>query len=167
MNKKRNIGLILIPLVLALGLAGGVFIGKYLSVSRMTPAEAKLRTILDLIENEYVDRIDVDSLLSSVVPDLLAGLDPHSVYFTPEELKSTNEDMEGHFSGVGVSFQIVNDSVVVVDVIAGGPAEKVGILNGDKIVEANDSSLTGKKDTNDNVFKKLRGEKGTKVSWKV
>ncbi|MDE6479529.1 MAG: S41 family peptidase [Muribaculaceae bacterium] len=167
MNKKRNIGLILIPLVLALGLAGGVFIGKYLSVSRMTPAEAKLRTILDLIENEYVDKIDVDSLLSSVVPDLLAGLDPHSVYFTPEELKSTNEDMEGHFSGVGVSFQIVNDSVVVVDVIAGGPAEKVGILNGDKIVEANDSSLTGKKATNDNVFKKLRGEKGTKVALKV
>ncbi|MDE6521964.1 MAG: S41 family peptidase [Muribaculaceae bacterium] len=167
MNKNRNIGFILIPLVLALGLAGGVFIGKYLSVSRVTPAEAKLRTILDLIENEYVDKIDVDSLLSSVVPDLLAGLDPHSVYFTPEELKSTNEDMEGHFSGVGVSFQIVNDTVVVVDVIAGGPAEKVGILNGDKIVEANDSSLTGKKATNDNVFKKLRGEKGTKVALKV
>ncbi|MDE5840406.1 MAG: peptidase S41, partial [Muribaculaceae bacterium] len=115
MSKKRNIGFVLIPLVLAIGLAGGVFIGKYLSVSRLSPAEAKLRTIVDLIENEYVDRIDVDSLLASVVPDLLAGLDPHSVYFTPEELTSTNEDMEGHFSGVGVSFQIVNDSVVVVD----------------------------------------------------
>ena len=167
MNKKRNIGYVLIPLVLAVGLAGGVFIGKYLSVSRMTPAEAKLRTIMDLIENEYVDRIDVDSLLASVVPDLLAGLDPHSVYFTPEELTATNEDMDGHFSGVGVSFQIVNDSVVVVDVIAGGPAEKVGLLNGDKIVAAGDSVLTGKNATQDKVFKTLRGPKGTEVKLKV
>ncbi len=167
MSKKRNIGYILIPLVLAIGLSGGVFIGKYLSVSRVSPSEAKLRTIMDLIENEYVDKIDVDSLLATIVPDLLAGLDPHSVYFTPEELKSTNEDMEGHFSGVGVSFQIVNDTVVVVDVIAGGPAEKVGVLNGDKIVSANDSVLTGKKATQDNVFKTLRGPKGTEVKLKI
>ena len=167
MSNKRNLGYVLIPLVLALGLSGGIFIGKYLSVSRLSPAETKLRTILDLIENEYVDKIDVDSLLASVVPELLQGLDPHSVYFTSEELKSTNEDMEGHFSGVGVSFQIVNDSVVVVDVIAGGPAEKVGLMNGDKIVAANDSILTGKKATQDNVFKTLRGPKGTKVSLKV
>ncbi len=167
MSNKRNIGFILIPLVLAFGLAGGVILGKDLSVSRVTPAEAKLRTILDLLENEYVDKIDVDSLLSAVVPDLLAGLDPHSVYFTPEELKTTNEDMDGHFSGVGVSFQIVNDTVVVVDVIAGGPAEKVGMLNGDKIVAANDSVLTGKKATQDNVFKTLRGPKGTEVKLKV
>ncbi|MDE6017815.1 MAG: PDZ domain-containing protein, partial [Muribaculaceae bacterium] len=167
MSNKRNIGYVLIPLVLALGLSGGIFIGKYLSVSRLSPAETKLRTIIDLIENEYVDKIDVDSLLASVVPELLQGLDPHSVYFTSEELKSTNEDMEGHFSGVGVSFQIVNDSVVVVDVIAGGPAEKVGLMNGDKIVAANDSILTGKKATQDNVFKTLRGPKGTKVSLKV
>lgn len=167
MNKKRNIGFVLIPLVLAIGLAGGVFIGKYLSVSRLSPAEVKLRTLIDLIDNEYVDRIDVDSLLASVVPDLLAGLDPHSVYFTPEELKVTNDDMEGHFSGVGVSFQIVNDSVVVVDVIAGGPAEKVGLQNGDKIVAANDSVLTGKKATQENVFKTLRGPKGSEVTLKV
>lgn len=167
MNKKRNIGYILIPLVLAIGIAGGVFIGKYISISRVSPAEAKLRTILDLIENEYVDRIDVDSLLGSVVPDLLAGLDPHSVYFTPEELTVTNEDMDGHFSGVGVSFQIVNDTVVVVDVIAGGPAEKVGVINGDKIVSANDSLLTGKSATQDKVFKTLRGPKGTAVKLKV
>ena len=157
----------MIPLVLALGLTGGVFIGKYLSVSRVSPAEAKLRTIADLIENEYVDRIDVDSLLASIVPELLAGLDPHSVYFTPEELHATNEDMDGHFSGVGVSFQIVNDSVVVVDVIAGGPAEKVGLLNGDKIVAAGDSVLTGKNATQDKVFKTLRGPKGTEVTLKV
>lgn len=167
MNKKRNIGFVLIPLVLAIGLCGGIFIGKYMSVSRMSPAEAKLRTIIDLIDNEYVDNIDVDSLLATVVPDLLAGLDPHSVYFTSDELKSANEDMEGHFSGVGVSFQIVNDTVVVVDVIAGGPAEKNGMLNGDKIIAANDSSLTGKNATQDNVFKRLRGPKGSKVVLKV
>ncbi len=167
MNKKRNLGFVLIPLVLAIGLVGGVFIGKYLIVSRISPAEAKMRTILDLIDNEYVDKIDADSLLASVIPDMLLGLDPHSVYFTADELKSANEDMEGHFSGVGVSFQIVSDTVVVVDVIAGGPAEKIGILNGDKIVSANDSILTGKKATQDNVFKTLRGPKGSKVALKV
>lgn len=167
MDKKRNLGYVLIPLVLAIGVVGGVYIGKYLSVSRISPAEAKLRTIADLIENEYVDDIDVDSLLASVVPELLAGLDPHSVYMSAEELKSANEDMDGHFSGVGVSFQIVNDSVVVVDVIAGGPAEKVGLLIGDKIVAANDSVLTGKKANQENVFKTLRGPKGSKVALKV
>lgn len=167
MDKKRNLGYILIPLVLAIGVVGGVYIGKYLSVSRISSAEAKLRTIADLIENEYVDDIDVDSLLASVVPELLAGLDPHSVYMSAEELRSANEDMDGHFSGVGVSFQIVNDSVVVVDVIAGGPAEKVGLLIGDKIVAANDSVLTGKKANQENVFKTLRGPKGSKVALKV
>lgn len=167
MDKKRNLGYVLIPLVLAIGVVSGVYIGKYLSVSKISPAEAKLRTIADLIENEYVDDIDVDSLLASVVPELLAGLDPHSVYMSAEELKSANEDMEGHFSGVGVSFQIVNDSVVVVDVIAGGPAEKVGLLIGDKIVAANDSVLTGKKANQENVFKTLRGPKGSKVALKV
>lgn len=167
MDKKRNLGYVLIPLVLAIGVVSGVYIGKYLSVSKISPAEAKLRTIADLIENEYVDDIDVDSLLASVVPELLAGLDPHSVYMSAEELKSANEDMDGHFSGVGVSFQIVNDSVVVVDVIAGGPAEKVGLLIGDKIVAANDSVLTGKKANQENVFKTLRGPKGSKVALKV
>lgn len=167
MDKKRNLGYVLIPLVLAIGVVSGVYIGKYLSVSRISPAEAKLRTIADLIENEYVDDFDVDSLLASVVPELLAGLDPHSVYMSAEELKSANEDMDGHFSGVGVSFQIVNDSVVVVDVIAGGPAEKVGLLIGDKIVAANDSVLTGKKANQENVFKTLRGPKGSKVALKV
>lgn len=167
MDKKRNLGYVLIPLVLAIGVVGGVYIGKYLSVSRISPAEAKLRTITDLIENEYVDDIDVDSLLASVVPELLAGLDPHSVYMSAEELRSANEDMDGHFSGVGVSFQIVNDTVVVVDVIAGGPAEKVGLLIGDKIVAANDSVLTGKKASQENVFKTLRGPKGSKVALKV
>lgn len=165
--KKRNIGFVLIPLVLAIGIVGGIFIGKYLTVSKFSPAEAKLRTVIDLIESEYVDKIDVDSLLTTVIPDMLAGLDPHSVYFDAEQLKAANEDMEGHFSGVGVSFQIVGDTVVVVDVIAGGPAEKVGLLNGDKIVAANDSVLTGKKATQENVFKTLRGEKGSKVSLKV
>lgn len=167
MDKKRNLGYVLIPLVLAIGVVGGVYIGKYLSVSRISPAEAKLRTIADLIENEYVDDIDVDSLLASVVPELLAGLDPHSIYMSAEELRSANEDMDGHFSGVGVSFQIVNDTVVVVDVIAGGPAEKVGLLIGDKIVAANDSVLTGKKASQESVFKTLRGPKGSKVALKV
>lgn len=167
MNKKRNIGYVLIPLVLAIGIAGGVFIGKYLTVSRFSPAEAKLRTILDLIDTEYVDRIDTDSLLTSFISDMLSGLDPHSVYFNMEELKSANEDMDGHFSGVGVSFQIVGDTVVVVDVIAGGPAEMAGLLNGDKIVAANDSVLTGKKATQENVFKTLRGPKGSKINLKI
>ena len=93
MNKKRNIGYVLLPLVLAIGTVGGIFIGKYSAVSKLSPQEEKVRTVLSLIREQYVDDIDVDSLLETSIPDLLASLDPHSVYIPKSELTITNDDL--------------------------------------------------------------------------
>lgn len=163
MNKKRNLALVAVPLLMAGGLIGGVYIGSYITKRSLSPEEEKLRTVLRLVETEYVDKIDVDSLIESSLPGLLASLDPHSAYIPSEELNDVNDDLAGSFSGVGVQFQIVNDTVRVVEVVPGGPAEKVGILQGDRIIKADTVSLTGSGITSDNVFKNLRGQKGTKV----
>lgn len=167
MNKKRNIGYVLLPLVLSVGIVGGIFIGKYTSFNRLSPAEEKFRTILGIINDQYVDEIDVDSLLDANITDLLASLDPHSAYIPASELTATNDELEGSFGGVGVSFQVLNDTVTVVEVVSGGPAEKVGILAGDVILKANGTHLSGNNVTNEQVFKTLRGKEGTKVAVEV
>ncbi|MCM1290658.1 MAG: S41 family peptidase [Prevotella sp.] len=167
MKEKRNISLILLPTVIALSILAGIFIGGFLSSDRLSPNEKKLRDILGLIQATYVDEIDVDSLIESAFPDLLTSLDPHSAYIPASELKAANEDLAGSFSGVGVTFQIIKDTVTVIEVIPGGPADKVGIQAGDRILKANDKKLAGVKVSNDDVFKNLRGEKGTKVILEV
>lgn len=167
MKQKRNLSLILLPAVIAVSIIAGVCIGGFLSQERLSPNEQKLRDVLGLIKATYVDDVDVDSLLESTFPDLLASLDPHSAYIPASELTAANEDLAGSFSGVGVTFQIIKDSVTVIEVIPGGPADKVGIMAGDRILKANDKSLTGSKITNDDVFKILRGEKGSKVSLTI
>lgn len=163
MNNRKNLGLVALPLLLALGVVGGIFIGKYITRRTLSVEEEKFRTVLRLIDSEYVDRIDVDSLIETMLPDLLESLDPHSAYIPASELQAVNDDLEGSFSGVGVSFQIVDDTVRVVEVIPGGPAEKVGIMQGDRIIQADSVKLTGPEVTNQDVFKNLRGEKGSKV----
>lgn len=165
--KKKNYGYILLPLFLSLGIIGGLFIGRYSSEQRMSPGEEKLRTVLGMIQEQYVDPIDIDSLINESIPDLLASLDPHSAYIPAESLTIANDDLEGSFGGIGVAFQVLNDTVTVVEVITGGPAEKVGILPGDLILEANGKKLTGEKKTSDEVFKTLRGKEGTKVKTLV
>lgn len=167
MNSRKNIWKVVAPLLLTLGLAGGVLIGRYLGQQTLSPEEQKLRAILGLIENEYVDEIDVDSVLEKSIPDIIAQLDPHSAYIPASELKGVTEDLEGSFSGVGVSFQIVNDSVQIIEVISGGPAEKVGIVNGDRIISANGVDLAVPGVSSDLVFKTLRGERGSKVKLKI
>ncbi len=163
MKTKKNPAIVLLPLLLCLGIVGGVFIGRYVMQPRLSPQEEKLHAILGLIGRDYVDQLDTDSLLESVMPDLLASLDPHSTYIPASELNQVNEDLDASLSGIGVSFQIMNDTVHVIEVVAGGPAEKVGILQGDRIISANGVDLTGKDLDNSKVFKNLRGKKGTKV----
>lgn len=164
---KRNISSILLPLGLALGVIGGIFIGKYEAVRHLSPQQEKMQTILGLIRNQYVDDVDVDSLLEASIPDLLASLDPHSAYIPKSELTATNEELEGSFGGIGVTFQILVDTVRVIEVVPGGPAEMVGMQPGDMILKANDFSLHGDSVNTNTVFKHLRGPQGSKVTLTV
>ena len=167
MNNKKNPALILLPLLIAVGVGCGIFIGRYVTTRSLTAKEEKLRMVLRLIQSDYVDKLDMDSLIEASFPDLMASLDPHSAYIPSEELQAVNDDLSGSFSGVGVSFQILNDTVQVIEVIPGGPAEKVGIQPGDRIIKADTTQLTGKAVSQENVFKTLRGEKGSTVELTI
>ncbi len=167
MIKQRKWSMVVMPILFAVGLAGGIFIGKYMFQSSRSVHEDKLRIIMEMIDQEYVDDVDLDSLMEGLYPKLLELLDPHSAYIPASELQAVNDDLEGSFSGVGVSFQIMNDTVTVIEVVAGGPSEKVGLQPGDKILRADTLSLTGKNATNENVYKHLRGPKGTKVELEI
>lgn len=167
MNKKINISSFLIPLILAAGIIGGIFIGRNLSTGRLSPEEEKIRMVMNLIRDQYVDEVDTDSLLDMAIPEMLASLDPHSVYIPASELEATNDDLESSFGGVGVMFQVLNDTVNVIEVVAGGPAEKVGLLPGDMILEADGKKLSGAGASTDAVFSTLRGKEGTKVKVQV
>lgn len=167
MGKKRNISSVLLPLGIAAGVIGGIFIGKYEAVRRLSPGQEKLQTILGLIRDQYVDDINVDSLMEQTIPEMLASLDPHSAYIPKSELTASNEELDGAFGGVGVSFQILSDTVRVIEVIPGGPAELVGMQPGDQILEANGKKMAGVKITNQDVYTNLRGKEGTKVSLTV
>lgn len=167
MNNKRNLGYVLVPVALALGAIGGIFVGKVSSRIQLSPEEEKIRTVLGLIQNQYVDEVNTDSLLDATIPEILASLDPHSVYIPKSELQLTNDDLESSFGGVGVMFQIINDTVNVIEVVADGPAEHVGLLPGDMILEANGKKLSGVNAATEDVFNSLRGPEGTNVKVSI
>jgi len=155
-----------IPTIIAVTLVIGIFFGNRLSrnAGNQISKVNKLDAIVDLIQSAYVDSISTDTLIESTIPELLKKLDPHTTYIPAKELVGVEEEMRGNFGGIGVQFSIQNDTVMVVDVISGGPSSKLGILPGDRIVTVNDSLLAGKGLKNEKVLSKLRGEKGTKVS---
>lgn len=154
-----------LPVILAVTFLAGMWAGSsfFGSESPRNRAYNKLNEILHIVEGEYVDKIDVDSLLEQSIPDILAHLDPHSTYIPASDLQAVNDELGGSFSGIGVSFSLINDTITVLDVISGGPSEKVGLLPGDRIVSINDSSSTGKAWNNEKVMTNLRGKKGSKV----
>lgn len=123
----------------------------------------KFKRALQLISYMYVDSVDEEELVETAIIKMLEELDPHSIYISEEEVKRTNEPLEGNFEGVGIQFQVLRDTINVVDVIAGGPSETVGIRAGDKIVRIDEENSTGDKVDNAYVVKMLRGEKGSEV----
>ena len=127
-------------------------------------SESKVDQLLELMNQAYVDEIDVDSITDQVMMELVERLDPHSAYIPKEDLEMVNSELSASFSGIGVQFSIQNDTVQVVAVISGGPSEGIGVLAGDKIVMVNDSNFTGKTITNEKVMHALRGPKGTEVN---
>lgn len=153
--------------MLAAGLVGGIFIGRYTTRKEVSSEELKLRTVMELIDMQYVDEVNTDSLLENAIPDILAMLDPHSVYIPASELQVTNDDLEASFGGIGVMFQVINDTVNVIEVVGGGPAETVGLLPGDQIISAGGKALSGVKVTNEDVFSTLRGKEGTIVKLEI
>ncbi len=129
-----------------------------------TEASAKLIYLFDLLRDRYVDTLDLKNLVESAIPTIVEELDPHSNYIPASDLEEVNEQLEGSFSGVGIQFNIQQDTVMVIQVIAGGPSEKAGIMPGDRIVSVDDSVFCGKGVVNnDKVLKTLRGPKQSKV----
>ncbi|MCB0552765.1 MAG: S41 family peptidase [Phaeodactylibacter sp.] len=170
--KKLSIWL---PLLFALILVMGMFIG--MRIQSNAPAmvaepenavihsigQGKIEEILRYIEAKYVDEVDREAMIQEVINDMLAKLDPHSTYITADQLREVNEQLEGNFDGIGVEFMILDDTIVVVAPLAGGPSEAAGVQAGDKIVQIGDSTIAGvSMDTRD-VINLLRGEKGTQV----
>ncbi|MCL1868053.1 MAG: S41 family peptidase, partial [Paludibacter sp.] len=127
----------------------------------------KIGEMLGLINKSYVDTIDMRTLAEGLVVDLASSLDPHSVYIPAKNLADVNSDLEGTFSGVGIEFNIQQDTVMIVSVFSGGPSEKVGLMAGDRIIAVNNSNFTGKTINNERVVKNLRGKKGTQVKLTV
>ncbi len=156
-----------IPLLITLGIAIGILIGNTYSVFNFSSGRlgsSKFNSVLRYIDESYVDSIDMAAFLEEAIPNIVEGLDPHSRYFTSEQMMRLTEDLEGHFSGIGVEFFVQRDTIVVMGIIDGGPSEAAGIMPGDRIVTVNDSLVAGKAITNAGVAENLRGESGSKVT---
>ncbi|MFB6343802.1 S41 family peptidase [Saccharicrinis sp. FJH62] len=159
------------PVYIAIAIVIGIILGNRMAGnSESRPASLinlsqgnKLSTLIEMIDKEYVDTVNKKEIIEEVIPDILDKLDPHSVYIPAKDLQSVNEELNGSFGGIGVQFNIQDDTVMVIQVVSGGPSEKVGIMAGDRIVMVNDTSFTGDKISNTKVMNTLRGEKGTKV----
>ena len=166
-NKKLQVWL---PLVFAFVMIAGMFFGYRLHDQTgsqksffSSGKNSSLQEALYWIKTKYVDSVHIDSLQGKAIQEMMTELDPHSVYFPPVELKAVNEELAGNFEGIGVEFNMFNDTVNVVYVIPGGPSEKAGLQIGDKILKVNDFALTGKVFSNDEIKKSIRGERGSKA----
>lgn len=157
------------PVLIILGLAGGFGIGMLTGnhSAGVNPKLEKIQNMLGIIEDNYVDELDLDSMLENAIPDIIAQLDPHSEYISVNDLKAFNEDISGSFSGVGISFNMLTDTITVIEIISGGPAEKVGMLAGDRIITINDTVVTDQDWTDRQVISRLRGPKNTTVKLGV
>lgn len=160
------------PLLLAISMVIGIALGTFTAtrfgksnLSIINTGSNKINYLLQLIDYNYVDTVDVDSLVEVAVPKIISELDPHSMYIPVKDVEASNEDLKGSFSGIGISFRMEHDSVTVMSVIHGGPAEKVGLLAGDRIISANGVNLC--KMESDEVMKHLKGEKGSEVKLEV
>ena len=160
------------PLLLALCVVVGILLGTFYAshfsgnrLSIINTGSNKLNYLLQMIDNNYVDTVNMTYLIEDAMPQILSELDPHSSYISARDAEESVEELKGSFSGIGVRFSVQKDTVNVMNVIKGGPSEKVGILAGDRIIAADDSSLIGK--DNRDIMRMLRGAKNSKVRLKV
>ncbi len=169
-NKKIPIYL---PIVLAVVLVGGMFLGMLLSRSQSggifnrSKGNNKIDDLINYVNENYVDTVNKDKLYQQAIEGMLQSLDPHSSYITAEEFNEVNDPLVGGFEGIGVEFRVEKDTVVIINTISGGPSERVGLRGGDRIVKVNGQVIAGKKISTSRVMKLLKGPKGTKVNISV
>lgn len=163
-----------IPFLLAICLIAGIAIGTFYAnhfsgnkLGIINTSSNKLNALLRIIDDQYVDTVNMGELVEEAMPQILSELDPHSSYIPAKDLEAVNADLKGSFSGIGIQFTIQNDTIHVNSVIQGGPSEKVGLMAGDRIVEIDDFAFVGKIVTNSEAMKRLKGEKGSKVKLGV
>ena len=168
MNNKKNYRFM--PLVMAICVIVGILIGTFYAnhfsgnrLSIINSSSNKLNNLLHIVEDQYVDTVDVNDLVEKAMPQILSELDPHSVYISAKDVQQANDDLRGSFSGVGIEFTIRQDTLHVQQVIANGPAERAGLIAGDKIVRVDGDNFTGKTLTNEVAVHRLKGPKDTKV----
>lgn len=157
---------ILMTLCIVIGILIGNFFANHFSGNRLNIINSgsnRLNNLLHIIDDQYVDKVNIDSLVDQAIPQILAELDPHSVYISAKDVQSANDDLKGSFSGVGIEFTIRQDTIHVQNVIKNGPAERAGLLAGDKIVSVDGKPFVGKIVTNDEAMRRLKGPKDTKV----
>ena len=157
---------LLMALCVVLGIMIGSFYANHFSGNRLTivnNGSSRLNNLLRIIDDQYVDKVDIDSLVEKAIPAILAELDPHSVYISAKDAQKAADDLNGSFSGVGVEFTIRQDTIRVQNVIKNGPAERAGIIAGDKIVTVDGKTFVGKQVTDQEAMHCLKGPSGSKV----
>lgn len=160
------------PFIYALLIASGILIGIWLKPGSsgggfIFSTKSKVSQLINIIGQAYVDEVNIDSVEEVAIHDLLTQLDPHSVYIPAKELQQANEGLEGNFEGVGIEFSILNDTILVANAITDGPSARAGIKPGDRIIKVDSTPVAGVNINNDQVFKLLRGAKGTRVHVEV
>jgi len=166
-NKKIQVWL---PLLFSITMIAGMYLGykmrdnmpgkSFFYLEKRRPVQE----IMDLIQNKYVDDVKMESLADTAIQTMLNKLDPHSVFIPAEQLQGINEDLAGKFYGIGVEFNIFEDTINVINVLKDGPSYKTGLLTGDKFIKVEDSAVAGKKIDADKIRKLLRGDRDTKVT---
>ena len=158
------------PLIMALCIVVGMLIGNFYAnhfsgnrLNIINSGSNRLTNLLHIIDDQYVDKVNIDSLVNNAIPLILSELDPHSVYISAKEAQATNDELRGSFTGIGVEFTIRQDTIHIQNVIKNGPAERAGLLAGDKVVSVDDKPFVGSIVTNQEAMHRLKGPKNTKV----
>ncbi len=166
MNDRKY--MLWLPLTAAIFLIAGIALGSYISTTDTNlGARHKLNQVFDIISENYVDEVSADSLVEMALPELLKNLDPHSAYIPRSERVAVNRDLEGSFFGIGIQFQMMNDTLYVLEVISGGAAEEAGMLAGDRIIAVDGDNIAGVGVNENDIFSRLRGPEGTPVEVTV
>jgi carboxyl-terminal processing protease len=174
MNYNNSKKVVFLPILLGIAVALGILIGRFLPAdndfsrhSNIRSRNDKLNSILNIIESNYVDSVNRNDLVETAIPAILKKLDPHSVYIPAKDLARSNEPLQGNFEGIGISFSMLTDTILVISTIPEGPSEKLGLLPGDKILYVNDSLVAGRHIIDEKIMGMLKGPRGTVVKIKI